>query len=198
MNKVGFNKTTRFFISYGVLFFLIASPLNTGANILNQFNTQKVSQSYVEFMGVVVDAITKEPLIFADVTVNGSNIRTVTNKEGEFLLKVPNDLLDKDINISFLGYEKLVIPLGHLPRPHPPHGHPPGSRLLPLRQRPHRSDQPVRGPAGLDHQARQGRLRRARGAASGQCSRPGAQGAVAGREPGRDLEALHPLRIARH
>ncbi len=59
MNEVGFNKTMRFFISYGVLFFLIASPLNTRANILNQFNTQKVSQSYVEFKGVVVDAITQ-------------------------------------------------------------------------------------------------------------------------------------------
>ncbi|RLD30050.1 MAG: carboxypeptidase-like regulatory domain-containing protein [Bacteroidetes bacterium] len=104
----------KFFISSLVLILLFGYHHNTHAAILLQEDIQQNIQSYTEFKGIVVDSKTKEPLIFADITVNSTNIRTVTNKEGKFLLKVPNNLLDKMITVSFLGYEKQEIPLQNL------------------------------------------------------------------------------------
>ena len=104
----------RFFISFVALILLFAYPHNTYATVLLQDNIQQDTQSYTEFKGIVIDSKTKEPLIFADLNVNSTNIRTVTNKEGEFLLKVPNSLLDKKITVTFLGYEKREIPLKDL------------------------------------------------------------------------------------
>jgi len=58
VKEVGLYTTARYFISYGILLFLIASPLNFHAKTLDQNNTQEVSQSYVEFKGIVIDAVT--------------------------------------------------------------------------------------------------------------------------------------------
>ncbi|MBE9491178.1 MAG: carboxypeptidase-like regulatory domain-containing protein [Bacteroidetes bacterium] len=96
------------------LLFLLGNYNITQAKTLLQKDIQQNTQSFKEFKGVVIDSKTKTPLVFADVTVNTTNIRTVTNKEGEFLLKVPSNLLDKKITVSFLGYEKREIPLKDL------------------------------------------------------------------------------------
>ena len=97
-----------------VYILLFGYHLNTQAAILIQENTQQVTQSYVEYKGIVIGSNTKDHLAFADLTVKGTNIRTVTNSEGEFLIKVPNNLLDKMIVITFLGYETKEIPLQEL------------------------------------------------------------------------------------
>lgn len=96
------------------LIFLVGFSHNIHATNLVQENSQESAQSYTEFNGIVIDTETKEILIFADINVNNTNIRTVTNREGEFLLKVPNNLLDKMITISYLGYEKKEISLKNL------------------------------------------------------------------------------------
>ncbi len=108
------NKTMRFFFSSLALILLFGYINVAHATNLLQDNILQDTQSYTEFKGVVVDSKTKEPLIFADITVNSTNIRTVTNKEGKFLLKVPNNLLDKMVTISFLGYETRKISLSDL------------------------------------------------------------------------------------
>lgn len=69
------------------------------------------SQNTKEFKGTITDSSTKNPLVLADLVVKGTNISTVTNSEGEFLLKVPKDLLDKNVVISYLGYKKKEISL---------------------------------------------------------------------------------------
>lgn len=107
-------KFCKIIISSMAFFLLISTPFNVYATTVNTTKSLRNSQSYTEFKGVVIDSDTKEKLIFADVSLNGSNIRTVTNKEGRFLLKVPNDQLDKMITISFLGYNNKVIPLEEL------------------------------------------------------------------------------------
>ena len=105
MQRETLTKTVRFFMSFVILIILIGNHYNTYASTLLQNELQKDTQSYTEYKGIVIDSNTKEPLPFADLTVNTTNIRTVTNKEGEFLLKVPNNLLDKMLTISYLGYE---------------------------------------------------------------------------------------------
>ena len=71
-------------------------------------------QNFTEFKGTVIDSKSKAPLAFATLNVNESNISTITNSEGEFLLKVSNTLVEQEITISFLGYQTKTIPLSNL------------------------------------------------------------------------------------
>ena len=77
-------------------------------NILAQKSTFK------EYSGEILDSETKKPLVFAALTLEGSNVSTITNTEGEFLLKLPVDTGDKNLIISFLGYKTLSLPLSKL------------------------------------------------------------------------------------
>ena len=74
-------------------------------NIAQTNNSQ--DSSFTEYSGSVVDLNTKKALIFADLNIKGTNISTITNSEGEFLLKVPKDIKSKVIIVSYLGYESL-------------------------------------------------------------------------------------------
>jgi len=90
-------------LSLFLIFFTFCFSLNSFA--------QNQSKSYTEFKGKVMDSKTKDALRLANLVINGTNISTVTNNEGKFLLKVDNDLLSKTVTISYLGYKKLEIPL---------------------------------------------------------------------------------------
>ena len=48
------------------------------------------------------------------ISVNGTNHSTITNTQGEFLLKVPQEFTSNTITISFLGYTSHVIYLENL------------------------------------------------------------------------------------
>jgi hypothetical protein len=71
-------------------------------------------QSYKEYKGKVIDDETRKPLAFADISVDGTNISTITNKEGKFSLKIPNNGLNNSLTVSFLGYETLKVNLEDL------------------------------------------------------------------------------------
>jgi hypothetical protein len=76
---------------------------------------QEVQASdFASYRGEVVDSETKKPLVFATLTLTGSNISTVTNTEGTFLLKVPSDAESTSVEVSFLGYRSKTIPLSSL------------------------------------------------------------------------------------
>jgi hypothetical protein len=55
-----------------------------------------------------------DELVFANVTVEGTNIATVTNSEGYFALKVPNEMLNKRITFSYIGYKQKTMPISAL------------------------------------------------------------------------------------
>lgn len=71
----------------------------------------EAAQPYRQFTGKVVDADTGEPLVFATLSLESQNVSTVTNAEGGFLLKVPENLTDGSVVISFLGYQNRSVPL---------------------------------------------------------------------------------------
>ncbi len=76
------------------------------------FSTSLLAQdNYKQYRGTVVDSQTEKPLIFASLSVSGTNISTISNTDGEFLLKIPNNLTNAEITISFLGYHKKILPL---------------------------------------------------------------------------------------
>lgn len=58
-----------------------------------------------------MDAANKKPLVFATLTIEGTNISTITNTEGEFALKVPKDITEGNVVVSFLGYKDKMVPL---------------------------------------------------------------------------------------
>jgi hypothetical protein len=66
------------------------------------------------FTGKVIDNTTKKPVVFANVYLIGSSLGTVTNAEGEFVLKVPVTELDRKVGVSYLGYNNKVVPLSEL------------------------------------------------------------------------------------
>lgn len=66
---------------------------------------------YNSYKGKIIDGKTKEPLIFAALTVNETNISTVSNSKGEFLLKVSKRDRNKSVTVSFLGYTSKIINL---------------------------------------------------------------------------------------
>ncbi len=71
-------------------------------------------QSVLTFRGKVVDAETRAPLVFASVAIKESNVATVTNIDGEFLIKIAADDASKNLEITFLGYKNKVIPISEL------------------------------------------------------------------------------------
>jgi len=76
------------------------------------FSTSILAQNeYKPYSGVVVDSQSDNPLIFASLSVNNTNISTITNTDGEFLLKIPTNIEDGKVTISFLGYQTKIIPL---------------------------------------------------------------------------------------
>lgn len=58
----------------------------------------------VEVSGVVRDAKTRDRIANAAITLPGSSVGTVTNSDGEFLLKIPRDLAVTEFQVSHISY----------------------------------------------------------------------------------------------
>lgn len=66
------------------------------------------------YKGIVVEGNTKKPLEYASLNVNGTNISTVSNSKGEFILKVPKKYRKNSVTAAFLGYTSKVLNLSDL------------------------------------------------------------------------------------
>ncbi len=67
------------------------------------------TQAIKEISGKILDGENKQELIFTDIVVDGTNISTVTNSDGEFLLKIPYKYLGEKLVITHLGYERKLL-----------------------------------------------------------------------------------------
>ena len=76
--------------------------------VWSQNTLSKETQNFTEFKGKILDAQTNKVLVFATITIKGTNASTVSNAQGDFVLKVPNSLLKNALEVSFLGYETLT------------------------------------------------------------------------------------------
>jgi hypothetical protein len=98
-------------LAKSIFFLLIFSSFQTLSYASTSTNdTLKVNR----YRGIVIDSKSKKPLVFATLTINGTNISTITNTQGRFLLKVPKEYLSNQITISFLGYTSKVLNLSYL------------------------------------------------------------------------------------
>jgi hypothetical protein len=65
---------------------------------------QNGNDSYVTVTGQLKDAKTGEKIIYATISVPGTGIGTVSNSEGEFILKVNKSLKAEEFEVSHLSY----------------------------------------------------------------------------------------------
>jgi len=79
---------------------LIASTLQSA---------QRDSLNYVQYKGSVMDSKTRKTLVFALMSLDGANISTITNSEGEFSIKIPKNITEGHLTVSYLGYKNTVV-----------------------------------------------------------------------------------------
>ena len=77
----------------------------------SQVNPKEQIINYTEFKGKVINSESKEPLPFANLSLIGTNITSITNSNGEFIIKIPKTELSSKIRISFIGYKTEIIDL---------------------------------------------------------------------------------------
>lgn len=100
---------------FGLLF--MALIFMTPGDVYSFYFQQNIEENkfqYVEFKGEVVDDKTGDPIGSAHLRVEDSNISTITNNDGEFSLKIPADLMNSQVTISFLGYKSKNVPINSL------------------------------------------------------------------------------------
>jgi hypothetical protein len=73
----------------------------------NYYKYTDASQNKVT--GKVFDENTGEPLPFCNIIVNGQNIGTTTDFEGQFSLVLPPDA--RELKIAYIGYETKIVPV---------------------------------------------------------------------------------------
>ena len=100
----------KFLLPSVVLVLLSAS--NCYATMYFQDKVQEQVQ-YKEFKGEVVDSNTGEEIALAMLNLEGTNISTITNSEGEFSIKIPGSVTEGIIKISYLGYQSKSLPLSY-------------------------------------------------------------------------------------
>jgi hypothetical protein len=96
-----------------VLMVIAFSAMQTQGSVWNH-DKAKQDTAFVTYTGKVMDNTTRKPVVFANVYLIGSSLGTVTNAEGEFVLKVPSDQLDRKVGFSNLGYKNLAIALSDM------------------------------------------------------------------------------------
>ncbi len=85
-------------VSLIVLFFFIPSEMYA-----------QDMEEYVTYRGEVVNLVTNDALESVTIMVQNSNISTITNSEGDFVLKIPSEYLNSSVLISHLGYRSKEI-----------------------------------------------------------------------------------------
>lgn len=70
--------------------------------------------SYKSYSGKILDNANSKPIVFANVVLKGTNIGTVTNADGAFIIKAPADWVVEGLEITHLGYQTKTIPLADL------------------------------------------------------------------------------------
>jgi hypothetical protein len=71
-------------------------------------------QTLLTFRGKVVDAETGNALVFASVAVKETNVATVTNIDGEFIIKIAETQTSRNLEVTYIGYKNKVVPLTDL------------------------------------------------------------------------------------
>ncbi|HEX3006693.1 MAG TPA: carboxypeptidase-like regulatory domain-containing protein [Bacteroidales bacterium] len=90
----------------GLLMFLTSTLFLNGLNASTTgVSAQEDSTKFVTVKGKIIDANTKKPIPYTNIYLTNSNIGTISNNDGEFILKVPRNNVNAPIRISYMGYK---------------------------------------------------------------------------------------------
>ena len=106
-------KTIRIF-SLATLLLLSAFTAQTIYAGASSERKKSDQQTLLTFKGKVVDAESGNPLVFASVAVKETNVATITNIDGEFLIKITETQTSKNLEVTYLGYKNKVVPITDL------------------------------------------------------------------------------------
>lgn len=101
------------FRGFPLILFLAILVTNQPSLSGQEKNTQG-NIRFSSYRGIVLDAGNDEPIVFASVVISGTLTGTVTNTEGRFLIKIPDNIKNPSITISSLGYKTRTISVSDL------------------------------------------------------------------------------------
>jgi len=112
-------KTLKCYLSKKLVPGCLISLLLISTPLITTFATPHTDENsdydnHFEYSGVVLDQKSGTPLEFANFLVIGTNISNVSNKEGEFILKVPKEISNAKVKVSYIGYKDMMIPMSSL------------------------------------------------------------------------------------
>ncbi len=76
--------------------------------------SQDNNEAVTTIKGKLIDQTSKNPIVFGNVYVANTSVGTITNSDGEFILKIPNALQDRQVIFSFMGYKSVSNNLSDL------------------------------------------------------------------------------------
>lgn len=97
-----------------VIFILLSGPQMFAKDIAKKNKQTQDNISYNVYKGMLKDKESNDPLVFATIAVEGENTATISNLDGEFILKISKSSKAKNIIISHLGYENLIVSIRDL------------------------------------------------------------------------------------
>jgi len=97
---------------YALLLFML--PVYLVAQ--SQLPAPKVGEydNYTEYKGKIIDKKSGTSLSFASLIVSGMNISSISNSEGEFSLKIPKEVVNPKVIVSFIGFKNKTVLLKDL------------------------------------------------------------------------------------
>ena len=97
-----------------MLLLILFSPFHLSEAAKPEKNEKISTQEIINIHGKVIDSESGKALVFATVAVSESNVAVVTNIDGEFTLKIGTELVSNNLEVSYLGYKNVVIPISSM------------------------------------------------------------------------------------
>ncbi|HAH23413.1 MAG TPA: hypothetical protein DCL77_06615 [Prolixibacteraceae bacterium] len=92
---------------------IVITPPDTASETNKEAATDGKHQ-IITFRGKVIDRDQKDPLPFSTISVQKSNIGTISNGDGEFELKIPSTTPNDSVVVSCLGYKQFHLPVSEI------------------------------------------------------------------------------------
>lgn len=80
--------------------------------ISSTFSLSAQNDPVITISGIVKDQKSKKKLEYVNISVQGTNIGTVSNSDGAFTLKIPNQYKSGNLLFTHLGYNNHLHPIG--------------------------------------------------------------------------------------
>ncbi|MTI20265.1 carboxypeptidase-like regulatory domain-containing protein, partial [Fulvivirga sp. RKSG066] len=89
-----------------------ASVPKESENLLKKVEQDaSVANDQLSITGLIIDAFTNQPLQYASIGIENSQVGTVSEANGSFTLILSSSYLNDTLSISFVGYEQVRIPI---------------------------------------------------------------------------------------